>query len=71
MKHTGKYLLWLFIALIAAVLCISTASAAIFREGDLNDSIHWVLDDNGTLTFSGSGPLSMAVTPVRVISIMG
>ena len=43
-------------ALLAAVLCCTGASAAVIKTG-ISGGTTWTLDDAGTLTFSGSGPV--------------
>ena len=56
MKKTFLKLLFLVCAIVVLSLVISLTALA-DSSGTCGDNLTWVLDDNGTLTISGSGTM--------------
>ena len=43
--------------MVSAIFCISASAALAAESGKCGDDLTWVLDDNGTLTISGTGEM--------------
>ena len=52
-----KHLLKLGILLLLLMLLVLPAEAATVDRGDCGDNLYWTLDDAGTLTITGTGPM--------------
>ncbi len=58
MKSCLGYVKWLLAAAFALAVLFSCASAATVDSGTCSDGLSWELDDAGTLTISGNGPMA-------------
>ena len=58
MKYLRKFVVTLAVLLVALLCLTATVSAAeIVESGECGDNLTWTLDDEGTLTISGTGPM--------------
>ena len=59
MKRRGLSLLLVMCIILSTFMALPiTASAA--ESGKCGDNVYWTLDDNGTLTISGEGDMSVS-----------